>query len=124
GGYEFAEFNFHFGEVVGDGRVDRFIEFGAHLHLACGPGPLWLWGFGSGVGKFVDFADALRAGAPIGIAAVTANVEIAPRGNRGVHREHVEPRDEMLLADVAARRFGEFDAPDFSARFAADERIS
>src|SRR6266404_6003986 len=65
-----------------------------------------------------------RAGAPIRLAAVTGDDQVAVGCGNRVDGEHAEASDEIVLSDVAGRSFDELGAPDLSTRFTGDNRIA
>src|SRR5262245_36462713 len=77
-----------------------------------------------GVSDFEKFALALWPRAPVGTSAVTGDVEVAAWRNGHVRGEHVQARNQRLLAHVADRRLHKPNPPDFTPGLARDKRIA
>ena len=119
-----AEFDLEFIHVVRHTRINRAVKGHAHIHGASSPSGDWLRCIAVGVRNLEDLALAIRAGAPIGIAAVGRYVKIALGRDRDIGRQIAEPRDDGFLTDVTRGGLHHFYAPDFAARFARDQRIA
>src|SRR4029079_15840220 len=75
-------------------------------------------------GQLPQLAFAVGARAPVGLAAVAGDDEVAFRGEGDVDRQPVELRKQNGTPDVAAPRLHELDAPELAAREAGNDRVA
>src|SRR5687768_14109699 len=113
-----------FGQIAEVSGVDGAIEGDAGFVGAGGPGGDGLRGVFSLVVNFIEAAFALGAAAPVGVAAVGGDDEIAIWSDTGVDGEHRQRGDDVVSGDVAGGGFDELGAVEFSAGFAADDGIA
>ena len=107
----------------GAGGIELPVEGGHRLRLAPRPHEHRLWRGFVRVADLENAPFALRPIAPVRLAGVRADHEIALRRDRAIDEQQRHAADELRARDISGSRFRERGAPEFAARLADGEGI-